>query len=481
LGLFFVFSSQAVIQAAPSSQQTSIEVVRDEVWIDFPESADFHLQATSGSTIVSAELRYGVEGLSCGEVTAVTPLTFAPTTNLDLTWRWPIIESQLVPPGSKIWWQWQLETADNQQTLTPKQTITYLDSWFVWQDISQDNLTVHWYRGPNNIGQEMLAAGLTAVDQLAVDTGLRLTESIDLYLYDEPFDLRISLPGAPSWVGGAAFPERNVVLAVANKDYLDYGADTVKHEIGHLVTERLTFNCIGRLPTWLNEGLAMVAEGGEDENALETLAEAITNGSIITIPQLEGSFSVHTDRARLSYAQSYSLVRYLIDTYGQEQMLALLETFQQGTTADSALTAVYQLTTHTLEDEWRQAIGASPRPQIEGAANTASTAVPTAALLTVVTAVPTAMPATATIHAPPTAAHTASPPTAAPATETAVMTQPVAPSATSQNLPTTIPHVPPSTTTESIPNNSFALYSILGTITLFIIGFMIISYLRKNG
>jgi hypothetical protein len=130
LGLFFVFSSQAVIQAAPSSQQTSIEVVRDEVWLDFPESADFHLQATSDSTIVSAELRYGVEGLSCGEVTAVTPLTFAPTTNLDLTWRWPIIESQLVPPGSKIWWQWQLETADNQQTLTPKQTITYLDSGF---------------------------------------------------------------------------------------------------------------------------------------------------------------------------------------------------------------------------------------------------------------------------------------------------------------------------------------------------------------
>ncbi|MCP5096475.1 MAG: hypothetical protein GY943_13055 [Chloroflexi bacterium] len=412
------------------AQENFPTIVQDEAWVDFPESVDFHLVASAEQEIQSASLAYGVESLSCGAVTAVTTPTFTPTTDLDITWRWPVIETQLIPPGSQFWWQWTLTLADGSSVTLPKQSKTYLDDWFVWQSVSDDSITVNWYRGPHEIGEQLLDAAQTAVSDLAQDTGLHLTDPINLYIYDESFDLQASLPGAPAWAGGAAFPEHNVILIAANIDYLDYGISTTRHEVGHLVVGRLTFNCTNHLPTWLNEGLAMVAEGEEDLRAIETLQEAVDDDTILTLPQLEGSFSIHTDRALQSYAQSYSLVRYLIETYGQTQMLQLLQTFQAGATPDEALLQTYGIDTNGLEDEWRIAINANPRPVTGAALDSTPTAVPTLAVLSIV---PTAETATET----PIPTKTAVPSTiSSPApTETAVPTS-------QSDTPTSLPPAP---------------------------------------
>lgn len=358
--------------------QAPVLISKNEAWVDFPESVDFRLAATAESPISAVQLEYGIEMLSCGDVTAVVSPEITPGKELDLTWRWDLLRETFIPPGSTIWWRWHIESEDGSTYTTERETAVFLDSWFVWQTIEQDNVSVHWYRGPNSLGQQMLSAALESIDQLAVETGLRLTDPVHLYLYDESFDLQASLPGAPAWAGGAAFPDHNVVLITANIDYLDYAENTTRHEIGHLVIGRLTFNCTNNLPTWLNEGLAMVAEGHEDINAATRLEAAIEADNVFTIPQLEGSFSVHGDRARLSYAQSYSLVRYLIDTYGQAQMLSLLEAFTAGATPNQALETTYGLTTNDLEDAWRTAVGAAPRTITEN--NSTPTPVPTLAI-----------------------------------------------------------------------------------------------------
>jgi hypothetical protein len=251
----------------------------------------------------------------------------------------------------------------------------------------------------------MLDAGHQALEQLATDTGLRLEDPIAIYLYEEPSDLRMSIPGAPTWIGGIAFPEYNTVLAVANEAYTDYGRLTVRHELGHLVIERLTFNCLTDLPVWLSEGLAMAAEGPEeDADAMATLDEAIADGRLLTIRQIESTFSVHADRAHLSYAESYSLVRFLIDTYGQDKMLALLTAFREGATPDDALVSAYGFDTRGLESAWREAIGAAPIAAGEADAGT-PTPVPTLALSALPLATPT--PAASPTLAPPAETPTA--------------------------------------------------------------------------
>ncbi|MCP4356778.1 MAG: hypothetical protein GY796_02015 [Chloroflexi bacterium] len=431
--------------------QTPVEISKNEAWVDFPESVDFRLAATAVSPIESVQLEYGLEMLSCGEVTAVVSPELSPDKEVDLTWRWDLLSETFIPPGSAIWWRWHIQTAAGDILTTERETAVFLDSWFVWQTISQDNVFVHWYRGPNSLGQQMLTAAVESIDQLAAETGLRLTDPVHLYLYDESFDLQASLPGAPAWAGGAAFPEQNVVLITANMDYLDYAEDTTRHEIGHLVIGRLTFNCTNRLPTWLNEGLAMVAEGHEDENAAARLTEAIDNNAILTIPQLEGSFSIHGDRARLSYAQSYSLVRYLLDDFSQAEMLTLLETFTAGATPDEALQTTYGLDTNELEDVWRASIGAEPRSFTAPA--TTPTAVPTLALAAPTTQTTIVAQLTKTMP-PATAEATAT------TTATAVATQISAVQPTKTPLPLTNP------TTNSASGSSLFPFILMGTVML---------------
>jgi hypothetical protein len=122
-----------------------------------------------------------------------------------------------------------------------------------------------------------------------------------------------------------------------------------------------TFSCLGDVPTWLNEGLAVYSEGELDETSQLQLADAIESDTLLPVRSLSGSFSEVTDKAYLSYSQSYSLVKYLIETHGQEKMTQLLLNLRDGVTINQALMEVYRFDVEGLEDEWRKAIGAPPR------------------------------------------------------------------------------------------------------------------------
>ena len=47
------------------------------------------------------------------------------------------------------------------------------------------------------------------------------------------------------------------------------------HELAHLLLAEVTFNCFGRLPTWLNEGLAVYSEGDLPEFQRRALDAAV--------------------------------------------------------------------------------------------------------------------------------------------------------------------------------------------------------------
>jgi peptidase MA superfamily protein len=126
--------------------------------------------------------------------------------------------------------------------------------------------------------------------------------------------------------------------------------------VGHL-----TFSCLGDVPTWLNEGLAVYSEGELDTPSQRQLEDAIRDDTLLSVRSLSGSFSEVSDKAYLSYSQSYSITKFLIETSGQDKMTALLLALRDGMTIDDALIQTYGFNIEGLEDAWRQAIGAQPR------------------------------------------------------------------------------------------------------------------------
>jgi hypothetical protein len=171
------------------------------------------------------------------------------------------------------------------------------------------------------------------------------------------------------------------------------------HELTHVLVGHLTFSCLGDVPTWLNEGLAVYSEGGLDSFSQQQLEDAIKNDTLLTIRSLSGGFSEVADKAYLSYSESYSIVKFLIETYGQDKMTSLLVALRDGLTIDEALTKTYGFNIDGLEDGWRKAIGAQPRPvDAQPTAQPTPTFVPTiipvggVPVVAQVEATPTAMP-----------------------------------------------------------------------------------------
>jgi hypothetical protein len=165
------------------------------------------------------------------------------------------------------------------------------------------------------------------------------------------------------WAGGVAFSDYNIILiGVPPRLAESWGRPTVRHELAHLVIGQFGRSCVGgSRPTWLNEGLAVIAEGEPSETIQEDLANGIENNNFEPVRSLNGAFSAHGPEAGIAYSQSYSVVKFLLENYGQEQMQELLLTLAQGSGYDEALEAVYGFNVDGLEQAWRKSLGLSSR------------------------------------------------------------------------------------------------------------------------
>jgi hypothetical protein len=105
----------------------------------------------------------------------------------------------------------------------------------------------------------------------------------------------------------------------------------------------------------------MFSEGELDSNMQAQLDQAIRDNTLVTVRSLNGGFSELPDKANLSYGQSQSIVSFLIKTYGQEKLTALLSALRDAKPIDDALFEVYGFNTDGLEDAWRESVGAAPR------------------------------------------------------------------------------------------------------------------------
>jgi len=167
------------------------------------------------------------------------------------------------------------------------------------------------------------------------------------------------------WTGGAAFTRYGIIAIGIAPNNLQWGKRAIAHELTHLVIHQVTLNPYSGLPTWLDEGLAMNTEGTLLPELSISLDKAITGGSLISVRSLSSPFSAYPSESYLAYAQSYSLVEFLISRYGQGKMLELLSTFREGSSYDEAIEMVYGFNMDGLNTMWRDYVTLSAQPTEE--------------------------------------------------------------------------------------------------------------------
>ncbi|MAE29152.1 MAG: hypothetical protein QF724_06570 [Planctomycetota bacterium] len=120
--------------------------------------------------------------------------------------------------------------------------------------------------------------------------------------------------------------------------------ETLRHELVHAFTHRVGG---GRLPGWLDEGLAqwLEANGGRRPAALARARQTLAGGQPHPWELLAGSLATWTDGEQVAraYAQSLLLVDLLVRQYGERLILGLVEGCGAGRTPEETFRERLQL------------------------------------------------------------------------------------------------------------------------------------------
>ena len=115
----------------------------------------------------------------------------------------------------------------------------------------------------------------------------------------------------------------------------------------------MTFHRRSNPPTWLNEGVAQYNESGIHRATLRDVETAANRGDLIPLSALEVGFGYFNEaRTRLAYAEALSAVTYLVETYGDAGLAALLAAYREGMVTREAFPAALAVTPGEFEAGW---------------------------------------------------------------------------------------------------------------------------------
>ncbi len=342
---------------SPASAQSGIALT-PSVQMSFPSSMTFSIKAQSDVNITQLRLHYKVERQNYADVTSEAWAQFTPGTTVNTQWLWDMRKGG-IPPGTLVNYWWTAIDASGKTGMTPTAQVNFADNRYKWQSITSGPITLYWYQGSNSFANSLIAAGQQALQRLQTDTGAIPQRHASIYIYASTSDLQGALLFPQEWTGGVAFTGYDVIAIGVSTSQLTWGQGAVRHELTHWITHQLTFNNYGAgLPVWLEEGLATYGEGPLTPGRVSLLSQAVQSNNLISVRSLSSPFSAITSVAELSYTESYSIVNFLIQTYGKDKMVALLDVFGQGNDYDQALRQVYGFDQDGLNSLWRQSLGA---------------------------------------------------------------------------------------------------------------------------
>lgn len=345
------------------AQEEGVPVVEAN-WqrVRFAESLQFYLTVSSSADITSAVLTYRT---THNQGMTVRQLDFSPASRVELIHEVDLARHPLKPFVTIEYW-WTVSDAAGRQLTTEHQRFSYEDTRFAWQSLAGQNVVVHWYDGGAAFGSLALDVAGRAVDRIraVIDPSLALSEPFHLYLYASEADLSPALPATGrEWVVGQAYPELRIALASVPPG--PESASTMRwlvpHELTHLLLYEAMGSDYGRLPPWLNEGLAVANEQVPDPDEELVLGRAFQSGQLLSLDALCYSFPQQDDQVRLAYAQSASVVRFIQENYGYSAIRGLVEAYSEGFDCWGGVRQALGISLNSLESRWRESLGAGPQ------------------------------------------------------------------------------------------------------------------------
>ena len=354
--------------------QQGVDVRSQEARNDFPNGIIFKLDFESEEPIKEVRFRYAIapDGSQAYAVPECTGVT-----SVQCTFELKSTVSNFLIPGVEITYFWQIKDQAGRTVETDPGRCMYEDDRFQWKSLSEGGLTVWFYAGSEGDVRNLLSVGGETLERMGSLLGTEVDFPVKVFLYESAEDMQpVLLAGQLSPEGGVITLGEVVVsdTAVAANDA--FAPDILRHELSHIVMRRAVRGPFGSLPAWLQEGVAVYGQSQPLAEMTSALEAAIKSNRVFSIRSLSSaSVGESNGNVSLFYGQSYSIVRFLIDKYGEAKFRDLLAAFREGNRTDDALMQVYGFDQDGLENAWRQSVGL-PERAIEGGQGPSSTPLP---------------------------------------------------------------------------------------------------------
>ncbi len=375
LGLAVLFLGTVVSPAA--SAQSGIEVTATDVVNSFPQEVVFRLSAHSEATIEEVTLHYQIlpDGVRAYGRPDLTP---AERVQVEFHLKANDPPRSYLAPGAEIDYFWEVEDGAGNKLTTEPATFVYEDIRFSWESVSEGNVSVYWYAGSRSSAESSLEVARETLDEMSALLGVTVDYPVKVWIYDSYEDM------LPALVRRSEAHAQRVVVAgmrVSSDTILMQGEgddDTLRHELTHIVTHVAGEGPYGSLPAWLDEGTAMYGQSEPGEGYTSALDRAVERDSLLSVRSMTAPTG-DASKVTLFYGQAWSLVDFLIETYGSAKLAELYAVFKEGSTVDKALLKVYGFDQGGLEDAWRASLDLPPREGPTPAAEQESEVQPTPA------------------------------------------------------------------------------------------------------
>lgn len=338
VGLLAFAPQTAAAQAAPTITAGAAEN-------RFPDGVAFSATTSAPEAITDVRLRYEIlpDGTSAsarpeferGATTATVQVTL----------------DDYLAPGTIIKYHWEVRAGD-ETAATEEQSFFYDDIRFQWDKVDASGLTVYHYTGDEEIAQSLHDVGMEALADAEELLNVQVPFPVNVWIYETREDMVPALPPR-----SPTFEEQIITLGVriASDTVLVLGGvsyDTLVHELTHVVTAVAGDSAFGSMPAWLDEGTAVYAQGdkGGYEDAVES---ALRRGNVLSLSEITTAPG-EPEKVGLFYGQSWSIVQFLVDTYGEEEFAQLFAEVKAGELMDDALMTVYGFDQLGLENAWRE-------------------------------------------------------------------------------------------------------------------------------
>jgi hypothetical protein len=167
----------------------------------------------------------------------------------------------------------------------------------------------------------------------------------------------------PSWVQGDSGRVMRLVMDEVKIASMEDLTLMVAHECVHAAVRKHTGE---RCPAWLDEGLSTYLTQELPEAYAEAFKQALAADALLPLEMLTASFCRLDRKIKcLAYAQSHSLVDFLVAKYGWKIVKDLLAAYSRGDSEDGVLRK-HGLNMYLLEKEWMREIKGSQGSRARG-------------------------------------------------------------------------------------------------------------------